>query len=129
MVFGQTKRPLPSRFIGEIDKENCDMIDKSQPSIPITYNSRRTVGRDYSRRSNSSVFSQHGYSQHAIRPAVKATGEKKVFAPGERIEHKMFGQGVVIKVTPMANDSLLEIDFDSVGKKKIMANFSQIKKI
>ena len=29
MVFGQTKRPLPSRFVEEIDKTVCDVIDRN----------------------------------------------------------------------------------------------------
>lgn len=32
-------------------------------------------------------------------------------------------------VREMANDALLEIEFDKVGKKKLMANFAKIKKL
>ena len=41
----------------------------------------------------------------------------------------MFGPGTVVKVTPMAGDALLEIDFDSIGTKKIMANFTPLVKL
>ena len=34
--------------------------------------------------------------------------------------------GKVIKVTQMANDTLLEVDFEKVGNKKVMANFTGI---
>ena len=38
------------------------------------------------------------------------------------IQHKAFGRGMVLTVIPMVNDSLLEIAFDGIGTKKLMAN-------
>jgi len=43
--------------------------------------------------------------------------------------HKVFGEGTVMKITPLANDAMLEINFDSVGIKKIMANYTPITKL
>ncbi len=43
--------------------------------------------------------------------------------------HKGFGQGVVLSITPMGNDNLLEIAFNTAGTKKIMANYAKIEKI
>jgi len=42
------------------------------------------------------------------------------------VRHKAFGDGMVIRVTAMGNDSLLEIAFDRVGTKKIMQNFAKL---
>ena len=33
---------------------------------------------------------------------------------------------MIISVTPMGNDSLLEIAFENVGTKKIMAGFAKL---
>lgn len=41
----------------------------------------------------------------------------------------MFGGGMVISVTPMGNDHLVEVAFDGVGTKKVMAKFARLKKI
>ena len=139
MVFGQTKRPLPSRFIEEIDKTVCDVVDRNVKR----YNLESSFGS-----SNSSVM------QYARKPAQKATGfgqtssvlgssatkpntaqaaAKKSagasFNVGDRISHKVFGTGTVLKITPIANDAMLEIKFDSVGVKKVMANFTPITKL
>ncbi len=46
--------------------------------------------------------------------------------PGDLVAHKVFGPGRILSVTPMGNDSLLEIAFDRVGVKKIMANFARL---
>ena len=39
---------------------------------------------------------------------------------GDQVSHKAFGNGMVLSVTPMGGDALLEIAFDSVGTKKLM---------
>ena len=40
-----------------------------------------------------------------------------------------FGEGTLLSVTPMGGDNLLEVAFDKVGTKKIMANFARIRKV
>ena len=44
------------------------------------------------------------------------------FAKGDMIQHKAFGRGMVLTVLPMGNDALLEIAFDGIGTKRLMAN-------
>ena len=36
------------------------------------------------------------------------------------IQHKAFGRGMVLAITPMGGDALLEVAFDEVGTKKLM---------
>ena len=57
------------------------------------------------------------------------TSSQAVFNVGDRVSHNVFGEGVVVKSVKMSNDTLLEIDFERVGKKKIMANFAKIRKV
>ena len=38
------------------------------------------------------------------------------------VMHKAFGKGMVLTVLPMGGDALLEIAFDGVGTKRLMAN-------
>ena len=40
--------------------------------------------------------------------------------PGERINHKSFGDGTVTSLTPMGGDALVEVAFDRVGAKKLL---------
>ena len=39
---------------------------------------------------------------------------------GQAVMHKAFGKGTVTKMTPMGGDHLIEIQFESVGSKKLM---------
>ena len=40
--------------------------------------------------------------------------------------HKVFGRGTVTRVTPAAGDMIVEIHFDKVGVKKMMANLAPL---
>lgn len=61
-------------------------------------------------------------------PQIKADREK-AYRPGDRVEHKVFGFGRVVKVTPVANDCIVEVQFDTAGVKKTMANYAPMKRM
>ena len=51
------------------------------------------------------------------------------YAPGDIVDHRVFGRGKVLKATPIAGDCIVEIQFDRVGVKKTMANYAPLKKV
>ena len=59
------------------------------------------------------------------KPTVNTAG-KANYTVGQIVNHKTFGQGMILSVTPAGNDTLLEIAFDKVGTKKLMANFAKL---
>ena len=63
-----------------------------------------------------------------VRVNGKAASKNLRLKAGDVVRHGTFGVGVVQKVTPMGNDSLLEIRFEGVGVKKIMNNFAKLTK-
>ncbi|MCM1480668.1 MAG: hypothetical protein NC085_13265, partial [Muribaculaceae bacterium] len=68
-------------------------------------------------------------SELANRKADKTKKPAADFSVGERVKHNVFGEGTVVSVKKISNDAMLEIAFDSVGTKKLMANFAKISKI
>jgi DNA helicase-2/ATP-dependent DNA helicase PcrA len=48
---------------------------------------------------------------------------------GDRVAHPVFGQGTVLSTRQMAADTLIEVAFDTVGTKKLMATYAKLKKI
>ena len=52
------------------------------------------------------------------------TGAACTLKAWDRVSHKTFGEGSIVKVTPMGGDCLLEVLFDTVGTKKIMYKFA-----
>ena len=65
-------------------------------------------------------------SSPASTPKVQGSID---FSVGDNVLHKAFGQGLVISAQPVGNDMLLEVAFDKVGTKKIMAKFANIQKV
>lgn len=136
MVFGQTKRPLPSRFLEEIDRNVCEEIDRN----PKRYNLENSFGSSNlinPKKPSRGFTNQTSSLINTSKPTAtvyggKVESNKKVavkYDVGERVSHKVFGNGTIMKVTPLANDAMLEIKFDTVGVKKIMANFTPITKL
>ena len=68
-----------------------------------------------------------GTGTAAPAPAQQTAGKVKL-AAGDRVKHKIFGEGTVVSAVPMANDTLLEVNFDKVGTKKIMQNFAKLER-
>ena len=54
------------------------------------------------------------------------TVEAKV---GDTVEHKTFGQGLILSANSVGGDMVLEIAFDTVGTKKLMATYAKLRKI
>lgn len=51
------------------------------------------------------------------------------FSKGDRVEHKKFGIGVIMKAEPENGDLKLDIEFEKAGFKRLMAAFANLKKL
>ena len=119
MLYGSTKTNRPSTFINEIPIEYLNMTDSS------------VVVR------NSSELAKKAVSKPTLMASAKEFGAIPQQAPsgrvdfkaGDSVNHSVFGNGMVISARPMGNDVLLEIAFDTVGTKKLMAKFARLTKI
>jgi DNA helicase-2/ATP-dependent DNA helicase PcrA len=123
MIFGSTNRNSVSRFVSEIDKnliENTGNIRKSAENINPPKQPAITIQQQMYKKSiiESGIKKTETYS----KPAEK-------FAIGDRIKHNVFGEGTVIKITEMPGDSMLEVDFEKSGIKRIMTRYNKIKKL
>ena len=122
MLYGHTDRNRKSRFLKEVPKELVEKVEQEGVSqiVSSAASSFGEVG---------SIKSMSLRQQLNIRKNEKPTVETQTFAAGDRIKHKIFGEGTVLSAEPMGNDTLLEIAFDLRGTKKLMANYARIKKI
>lgn len=138
MLYGMTSHNHPSRFVNELPDE-C--IEREKPQISSSsfgYSSRSGFSNSYSSHSDfGGSYSSYSSSDEAKKfkaMTSKTVSEQKktpslTFTAGERVSHKVFGEGIVLNATKMGNDTLLEIAFDTVGTKKIMANFAGVTKL
>ncbi len=126
MMFGMTNRNLPSRFLKEIPEELCVIT-----GARTLHTTQRVLsfGEDYDtyKRPGGQRSDVSFKSSFTPSPARKST--ECAFTVGQQVKHSVFGVGMVIKAVPMAGDTMLEIAFDSVGTKKLMANFAKLTEI
>lgn len=113
LLFGSTNRNIPSRFLKEIPEEFCD-IKKPKSSFSSYFDV------SYTPKSTASNYIAASQRKQPIKDTNKYT-------IGMSVEHKTFGEGVVLQVSTLGDDCLLEIEFKNVGKKKLMANFAKLK--
>ena len=122
MLFGQTNRNMVSRFIKEIPPALTEKVDKIAKATKIGFSS----GESYFGNAPKSMSLASQIAKSAKKPETVCSID---FAVGDRVSHKVFGEGTVVSVKKMSNDSMLEVAFDNVGSKKLMANFAKIVKI
>ena len=126
MLYGRTTTNLPSRFVDELPAESVKRIGAPKPSY------QQTEPRQYGSFGRVSIYgdSYNDFSQIPTRPkpqkdysvhTAPKPAPKVSFAAGEMVQHKAFGRGMILTVLPMGNDAL-EIAFDGVGTKRLMAN-------
>ena len=90
-------------------------------------------GTGYARSSNNPHHATPAGAGTSTLAGTPSTAPKKKeavsYAPGDLVEHRVFGKGKVLKATPIAGDCIVEIQFDRVGVKKTMANYAPLKKL
>ncbi|MBR6738395.1 MAG: ATP-binding domain-containing protein, partial [Oscillospiraceae bacterium] len=128
-------KPEPRRSFGDddyfsrSDRENG--YGSSSAGYGGGYGSYGGYGSSYgssSARSYGGVGAPRGASTSiggksrsaAASSAAKPAAALLQLAAGDLVNHKTFGDGTVVSVTPMGGDALVEVDFAQLGKKKLM---------
>lgn len=122
MLFGQTQRNITSRFMREIGSE---LIEKHDNAAAM----KSMLSQSGGVTAVHSATLQQQLARNKMLAGKAAVKEEAVYTEGERVAHNIFGEGTIISVKKMANDAMLEIAFEKVGTKKIMANFAKLRKL
>lgn len=119
MLFGSTNRNMPSRFVREIPGEIVELTGMER-KIKEPMANREPYATE-----KTSGFK--GHTEFVKQPA--GTAGSASYSVGDMVKHKVFGEGMVVKTERMGNDTMLEIAFDKVGTKILMANFAKLVKL
>ena len=155
-VFGSTSCNAPSRFLEEIPQELLDGYEdsfgtgikkpKEEREYAWTYGNGSGAGAGKIKSYNindiagktaaaaSSVFgkaSSFGRSAESFLNGLgKSSASESVdlskYSTGVRVFHKKFGEGVITKTEPEGEDLKVDISFDKVGHKRLMAKFAKL---
>ena len=126
MLYGQRQNNPASRFIEEINPDLLEVIGNTQPKSDIPFINRTD-------RAFSSPYSRHADQKTATPVTVQAaptTGAGKTsWEAGDKVKHRKWGTGTVVKVTGTGDDQELDIAFKDNGIKRLLAAFAPIVKV
>ena len=120
MIYGRTSSSMPSRFLKEIP-EAC--IVKKGGFRPYQAAASTGYDRPYSTYSSRQKPRYHSESSMV---SSKSAAPMLELQQGDMVSHAAFGRGMVLTVTKMGGDALLEIAFDDIGTKKLMAKTASV---
>lgn len=123
MLYNRTSYNPRSRFVDEIPTK---LISDETPEYDsFAYVPRTQVKTYYTAPSN--------YTAPAIRQPYETSSTPKapqvMLNVGDRVSHRVFGEGEIFTVKQMGADVLYEVVFDNAGTKKLMGSFAKLKKI
>ena len=121
MLYGRTNAAMQSRFLKELPES--DIVRKGGYSSPARVNTYGGSQNRYGGWNGESygAYRQSGRTSFSSTPSNTAKTPILELNKGDMIQHAAFGRGLVLTVVKMGGDALLEIAFDQIGTKKLMA--------
>ena len=116
-IFGDSKY---SWTYGSKDNGNIKTykIDKNEPKVAAASGSTN---------SNGFMFrTAESFLNNLTKKSSGANVDLSKYKEGVRIYHKKFGEGVISNVEPEGDDLKVDIQFDKVGHKRLMAKFANL---
>ena len=117
-IFGKTTPNRPSRFLREIPQEYTEELSVKRAPKP-----------SYFRDEIRMKMQEYKVNLYKKPEEINASMEKMDFKVGDVVEHRKFGRGIVIDAQAFGKDMRLEVAFDSVGTKQLMAAFAKLNKL
>lgn len=128
MLYGRVQRNQPSQFVEEINDdlikfENADDSGKAKSmNTPFAKAAAQATIFTAQRRA-------HGLKHSAKQESTGTGADKKAWKVGDKVQHKKWGQGMVVSVNGSGNDMELDIAFPNEGVKRLLAQFAPITKV
>ena len=128
MLYGRVQRNQPSQFVEEINDdlikfENADSSSKAKSmNTPFAKAAAQATTFTAQRRA-------HGLKHSAKQESTGTGADKKAWKVGDKVQHKKWGQGMVVSVNGSGNDMELDIAFPNEGVKRLLAQFAPITKV
>ncbi len=131
MLFGQTSYPQVSRFVREIPQELIMEFGtkkrKAAASSSFGHGNgggkiHTKVSKEYDAMSKANLFSAFDVRKNTSAASID-------YSAGDTVMHKKFGRGKVLSVTPLGNDSKVQVQFENGDVKNLMAMFANLKKV
>ena len=147
-IFGSTSYNAVSRFINEIPTELLDGVEELNDNKTEEFGDSiykweygtsskiKTYKVDSNLNSEKNTVAastyNNGFKFKTAESFLNSLNSKKSdsqiditkYKEGQRIYHKKFGEGTINKIEPEGEDYKIDISFDKVGHKRLMAKFA-----
>jgi DNA helicase-2/ATP-dependent DNA helicase PcrA len=125
MVYGRYQPAVASRFLAQVPDMHVQAESRRTPAAKGATASPGLAGKV--RSGFGSELPGFGSSSSESKPAPK---ERPRFAPGQKVFHTKFGEGVVLETDDRRDgDQELVIAFHRHGQKRMMASFANLEPI
>ena len=118
-------RAFQRRFHGQSGSQTASRFLLEIPESLVTIRDIRGHSR-VADRIPDPMWTKRAASTPAPRLATRSADE---FAPGERVKHDVFGEGVVVSSTGSGSDTQVTVAFVGEGVKRLMLSFAPIERI
>jgi len=119
-VFGDYQSTDASRFIDEIPRELMEEVPSTFVS-PYQSSFSQFRANPYGRGGRKAREERAPYAYEDEDQSVPAG-----LRPGVRVRHPTFGEGTVLSIEPLDDDTKLVVRFTSVGQKTLRAKFAKL---
>lgn len=131
MLYGRTNACMASRFLKEIPDECTEKrgVFQSRQERPQAPAGGTTGGYTRGPRVSADTLKRRAQYKTAERSDLVSqapTAAAVEFNQGDMVTHTAFGRGMILSVLKMGGDALLEIAFDEIGTKKLMAKTASV---
>ena len=137
-LYGKTQYNRPSRFVKEIEANLLDnqgvVSGSSQTGFGSFTQTAKSMGGIRSGTTNT--YKEKPYKAEYKQAVVHGVSSKQETAAagetwkiGDKVQHKKWGQGTVVRVGGVAKDVELDVAFPAQGIKRLLAAFAPIEKI
>ncbi len=126
MLYNQTSYNPLSRFVREIPESL--ICDETEEFDVYAYMPKREAVRTYFTSREEEIRPKNPAPVSSYQK-VSARQAPAALSVGDRVRHRVFGEGEIFSVKPMGADILYEVVFDDAGTKKLMASFAKLVKI
>ncbi len=116
-LYGATTHNRLSRFVEEIPS---NLLERSGVRAFSQFEAQRAPAPKKPEPKKAVSFGS------SVKKESKPLPDFKV---GDSVRHRAFGEGVIISLTVLGNDIMLEVAFNTKGTKKLMAKFAGLEKI
>jgi DNA helicase-2/ATP-dependent DNA helicase PcrA len=133
MLYGRGQVNEPSRFLRDVLSARGIAADRGLSQGSSSWgdrnqDTRRPLGDSAPASSGVSGWAPGAYLR---RPTSLRSDEERTpqFKPGDRVDHGLFGQGIVLKSELTADDEEVTVAFAGKGTKTLMASFAKLRKL